>query len=312
MPPHEDSTDPLMNEFVVLKLIEPLDVAPAVHHLSRMTDSSIVVNSAALVELSCCPSNIGSIRGIIGDAYGTSVLTYMSRQYSSNPGITHIDYLVGAIEIGAKTVGLLETLHNAGFLHNNISPDNVAFRTTQNEWIYMASRQVPDLVLTNFESATPSVGVDNIRLDASVDSTYHSPWVLSGHVARPRDDVYRAVELVARLLTGIRFEGFSTIASLAQYKAIAKLFSSRFVCEAYFPAVEVTAFQACSRAMLRMQSVLEEVRRRQSNPIYTTIKWLMDEAILELTDAAEMHPVAEAEAVVVGAAVLAQVAVLEE
>ena len=103
-----------------------------------------------------------------------------------------------AVIIGVEMVELLEKLHGAGIVHGDIHGGNVCY----------SRAAVPRLVLIDFglgkftESETNAVRIPRL-------SYLHpalTPWQLEGSSRARRDDVYKALHLVAELIVGPSLE----------------------------------------------------------------------------------------------------------
>ena len=110
------------------------------------------------------------------------------------------------IRLLARSMELLRTLHMAGLVHGDIHVGNIAFRDSEAEW----DRRNPDLVLIDFGKARFYPFDDDELLAAKAqpsDRIHHlSPWEIAGHRKAPRDDVYRLVEVFAKILQGETLE----------------------------------------------------------------------------------------------------------
>ena len=104
-----------------------------------------------------------------------------------------------AVQIGIEMIGLLQRLHSAGIVHGDIHVGNVCRRMDMPH----------SLVLIDFGAAffTSREVDDLIRFPLSWVHTSFTPWQLNGHANARRDDIYRALYLVATVMLGPALRG---------------------------------------------------------------------------------------------------------
>ena len=112
--------------------------------------------------------------------------------------------LVQAMKFGRQLIGLLVKLHSIGISHGDIHPGNVVFSE-------MTGRDLGEdpIALIDFGMAKYYVEeMGEYRKKNEIGNralVLLSPWELNKRRATRRDDVYRAIELVAFLLRGKEF-----------------------------------------------------------------------------------------------------------
>ena len=113
-----------------------------------------------------------------------------------------VQYLSAVVQITVQVVELLRDLHATGVVHGDVHGGNILFKDSSS----VVDMSTSQLVLIDFEFALfypVEVGMDARR----TDSTAHrvpallSPWELQGFRTGRRDDVFRAIECAARLLS---------------------------------------------------------------------------------------------------------------
>ena len=162
----EINTDALLREeFHILQVIEPFGIAPKPFYLSGVHPGDgftwVIEGRISVVE-----------------ATGVTLAQHVRKMRPSA--------IVGFIH---QVVASLQTLHSVGFVHGSISELSVR----------MSLRQPEQIVLTEFEFAQFFPAPDRRRYRRS-DLPVASPWELQGQLYLPRDDLFRALETLARLL----------------------------------------------------------------------------------------------------------------
>jgi hypothetical protein len=290
--------DSLYSEYIMMKAIQSLGISPRVVSLSEATlptlaewktDPRITRDDPAF-----CVEKRAHVRALIMERTGMSLADF---RYSF--GQPTVPYLLLTIRIGIKAIELIETLHNAGIVHGDIHPGNVAFRYVGKE-----ATKTPNLVLLDFGLSRffpseygkdfhgfhPSISTDHL------DQTLLSPWQFY-QLSRTgrRDDIYRAVELVLSIMTeddwfraylklDDRTYPVSRLSVRKQWGAFFTRESlwtgSKFlrICDVYMPNLDGVI---CNKAMEHLNGALENVRSivyPDERPDYTKIKQYFQDA----------------------------------
>lgn len=297
--------DSLYSEYIIMKAIEPLGISPRAVSLSEATfptlaewktDPRITRKDPAF-----CVEKLAHVRALIMERTGMSLADF---RYSF--GQPTVPYLLLTLQIGIKTIELIETLHNAGFVHGDIHPGNVAIRYVGKE-----ATKKPDLVLLDFGFSRffpseygkelhdfhPSISTDHL------EQSLLSPWQFHplSRTGR-RDDIYRALELVLSIMTAEdwfraylklddRIHPVSRLSVRKQWGAFFTRESlwtgSKFlrICDVYLPSLDGVI---CNKAMEHLNGALENVRSivyPDERPDYTRIKQYFHDAHEGITGA---------------------------
>ena len=160
----------LLNDYIMLQLLENTDIAPKPLYLS----SSVSLYSVAP-------------RYLIMEDYGPSI-SYMHQFMSVSPGQT--------LRLGLEVLNHLERMHGIGVVHGDLNELNIRLRYSGGCWLtdFDFSALIADTSReprANFPVAHPE---------------YLSPWEIDGFPYSRRDDLFRWIETVARLLYGASFK----------------------------------------------------------------------------------------------------------
>jgi serine/threonine protein kinase len=193
------TADESVMEYAVLRMIEDLDIAPRVYSLSapsvpqgeKAWNYDLRPNSELMpTNWRFCMDQKAIMRALVQDKIFSSVLSHSSQKTKADiEGIRFI------IRSGLETVRMLRVLHDNGFIHGDIHSGNVALKDDTGRRFSLI-----DFGLAKFfpvEIGTPDVLPGPITVAASL----LSPWHLRGHRLGRRDDVFRAIEMVAFLLS---------------------------------------------------------------------------------------------------------------
>jgi serine/threonine protein kinase len=116
--------------------------------------------------------------------------------------------------MGLEVVNLIERMHSIGVVHGDLNEFKVRIQANG------------ELCLIDFESAVFIPETDRTARSSFPQSSaeYLSPWEIQGFPYARRDDLFRWVEMLARLLYGEPFsnyqrtESFATIDGLLRFK----------------------------------------------------------------------------------------------
>jgi serine/threonine protein kinase len=117
--------------------------------------------------------------------------------------------------IGEHLVHLLENLHNrAKIVHGDIHSANIMIESIDADSVSMK--------FIDFARSFENVERPTKKFRSSFWSSHqlYSPWELAGHYPAPRDDVYRAIELIARLINPPEYTDFLDFVTGVDYRAI--------------------------------------------------------------------------------------------
>ena len=200
---------PLKREYIMMKLLDGLELTPKVYYLSPravlVPDVEIpgrVKTRFLMANMGQCMALKSEVRFMVMEEAGVSL-----QQYTSGLRKYYPDYYLSnawsqrIIQITRNMLDKLEKIHEKGIVHNDIHGGNMVFRTRS------SSVLDADLVLLDF--AFSLFYPDEIGKDAldphsgSVTLTprYLSIWQLLGQRSGPRDDIYRLIYTMGDLLT---------------------------------------------------------------------------------------------------------------
>jgi hypothetical protein len=299
--------DTLFSEYIIMKSIEILSISPRAVSLSGSTFPSLVewkydprIQITEEVTLdgsleSFCVENRAHVRALIMERAGKTLSYFRSANFYKS-----IQYMQLGVRIGLRTIELLETLHDSGFVHGDVHVGNVALREPASADSPSGS---PDLVLIDFGRSRFFPAEFGKTFDPSHPSGWESylngsllsPWqFLQNNRSGRRDDIYRAIELVISVLSpNDEFRDFLRMDKNSIYagKLYGRFFSNPCylihgrivgICQLYTPRVNQ---RTCQRAMDNLGEALEHVRgipHSDSRPEYARIKEYFHKAIRAL------------------------------
>jgi serine/threonine protein kinase len=192
------TADESVMEYAVLRIIDPYRIAPRVYSLSAPSvpqgDKAWNFDSRPKSELVqskwlYCSDQKAMMRAIVQDKIFTSVLRHSNRLEKDIEGMRFV------IRSGRETLQMLGVLHEAGFIHGDIHSGNVALNDDTGRHFSLI-----DFGLAKFFPV--EIGTtDEIIGPITVATNLLSPWHLDRHRLGRRDDIFRAIEMVAFLLT---------------------------------------------------------------------------------------------------------------
>jgi hypothetical protein len=232
--------DALVYEYAIMRALESSElIAPRAYSLTMPSvprsesewGSDLRLRSKFLEkypeELKKCVPLKASVRGIVEDKVGDSFSTYYSNEVRRQTG--RLSLLKSILQVGISTIRLLEKLHRRGFIHGDMHAGNVAVRT-------VGSSDVSDMILIDFGYSVfyPSeIGSsEKAEMRRSLNRGLLSPWHLANYRIGRRDDVYRALEMIARKTSPRISKQMSEltdakkIGELRKLKSVGNLFSN--------------------------------------------------------------------------------------
>ena len=150
---------------------------------------------------SICAKLGTTVRTIVEIRHGPTVREILhSRSEKASEGDKQMEFLREVILVAKKTLGLLEPLHAAGFIHGDIHDKNVALED-RNAGLEDDSVVDKKLILIDLGLGAIVCGDSAaLRSPDSVSYTLASPWQLTG-LRGYRDDVFRVLEMMARQMS---------------------------------------------------------------------------------------------------------------
>ena len=158
-----------------------------------------------------------TVRYLVQERAGLSVGKYLKAINEGDEFGGSAAYFTSVLRVTIKLMRMLQQLHSLGILHGDIHEDNVVLSHPVADAL-TANRE--DLLLIDFEFAEffPASNGSDIYMSqrALLNVDFLSPWHLMNQRLGPRDDVYRTVEMAARLLSqGMLREGIDRVAERA-------------------------------------------------------------------------------------------------
>ena len=215
--------DILIDEFVISKILSPLDICPKVYFLSRAvefpktiftvkTNFGLLEKSAANTIRNQCIDSSSSIRLIVEEAIGS----FLDRCLSNNRSSSSLSYPAKqfgqfAVRAFKQIIKLLRRMHTAGFIHGDIHLGNIGFRGVMQGCDF---DNPEDLLLIDFGmSEFFPQDLDKEKLvGPGLFKRYNpallSPFELAGFRRGRRDDIYRAFDVFMNILTRNKIYGF--------------------------------------------------------------------------------------------------------
>lgn len=200
-----DEIHPLVREALMLKLLEDSDIAPKLLYLSapekflfpRTVKTDVELGFGEL--LKCAANKISAVRVIAMEHAGTSVHDFIQEGSIYHHGAS----LQQALQVTLDLLRILEVLHARGVAHGDIHPGNVVINESTGK-----------VKVIDFGRAFFAVDFAGqpltIRPAFSYMHCLFSPWNLLGQRFGFRDDLYKAMHLLAVLLMGETFTKYCT------------------------------------------------------------------------------------------------------
>jgi serine/threonine protein kinase len=192
-----DADDAVM-EYIVMRLIGNKEIAPRAFALSAPSvprrniawsrdprlESSVVRGGAR----SDCGPQKAMVRGIVQERIDTDLGTFIS---TMQMGAARLRF---TIKSGQRTIQALKELHDSGFYHGDLHKGNVALQDPRGEKLVLIDFGLSDFFPSRIGDP------ENFEWTGSLNTVLLSPWHLANQRLGRRDDIFRAIEMVASLL----------------------------------------------------------------------------------------------------------------
>ena len=181
---------PLLRDYWFLSALNGLGVAPKVFFVSPPTKFTLVLSekTATLMDSktrrACAADPSSTVRYMLMDRVGAAVYGYKG----------HLSFLK-VMQVLAKALGAIETIHQQGIIHGDIHGGNVV----------VLDHELGTIGLIDFGKAffaKQSQESDRVRKPLSFVHHLLSPFELDGFRPSFRDDFYRTLLLVPTLMFG--------------------------------------------------------------------------------------------------------------
>ena len=234
---------PLLVEYLFLTSLKATGLVPRPIYYSAPTtvpcDShplpDRIMSSFLQRKLAECTEAGTEVRFLVQERAGFTLNRYFDFIALTRPWLFVARRAVG---LTIKVVQMLEYLHGTGVVHGDIHRRNILFKHTYNHLNDTGIDTDKNLVLIDFEYAVvrpiPPVPRGTPPVWMNLNPSLLSFWQLQGARLGPRDDVYRAIELLADVLGegqlsrlyGEQSRRARTIASMGRLKDLTSLFES--------------------------------------------------------------------------------------
>jgi len=212
--------DPLMDEFLIMNTLgapylEVENYVPPVPFAYALSETFKVgtkigyakIKSKSVVRWGrkSCATSDGTLRGIEEDYVGIDMWTHYGRLLIFGQSQR---YMVEAIAMTRRMMGLVWRFHDLGFIHGDIHKNNAAFEEKKaSGWSYSALRDKMVLIDFGYAEFIPQAYGTNEELPRREDlnASLLSPWHLMGSRIGRRDDLYRVMQITAFLFSSIDF-----------------------------------------------------------------------------------------------------------
>ena len=235
-----DPRHPLAEEAKFLFALKSSGLVPETIYLSPASPLSVptlqeaparIMSQVLMAKYPECYAARAEVRFMVQAKAGETVADYLLAVQNKHGCDESPTYLKTVIDVGIKIVRVLERLHTMGIVHGDIHGGNILLRSPVADLAGLESKDV-DLVLIDFGYASyfPDFIGSPAKVAAEKPSAFANPdmlshWQLDGYRVGRRDDLYRAMEFLARLLAMGSIEaGVDSIvqANLATHGAAAK------------------------------------------------------------------------------------------
>ena len=150
-----------------------------------------------------CAAAGAEVRFIVQQRAGQPVTNYMNCLVTALGASNSTALLSSALRVTIKVVQMLERLHQFGILHGDIHSGNILFASSVGPACPPLEAE-PELLFIDFGMAEyfPSQTGSDIHkpFPLSRNTRLAAPWSLMDHRAGRRDDVYRAIEMLGRII----------------------------------------------------------------------------------------------------------------
>ena len=235
------ATAELIEEYELMMLLNDLQITPRAYdlsHPSKLGDCVPNKVTSNFAKVNSCED--ANVRLLTMDLVGEVVEVLVSNLYPmSEERKYHVNRVLQA---GIATIELLRKLHNAGYVHGDIHGGNIAAREP-------GSWDLSDLILIDLGKSGP---IGSARTDyLSMNFVLASPWHWETPILNTRDDLFRAVQMVADLLGMGEYQGRLEKALMKAFKKLYKIEDEPKLYAAWAEIKKNTPFFDESRNILR-------------------------------------------------------------
>lgn len=202
-----EDLDELMKEYLIMRTLEGVvpAIAPRVFELSAMGQpdkfdwmyderfkSSVISDSSAAYT---CRGLDSKVRGIVEEKFQSDLFEYMVDQPRGKARVIEL------VTAGLKTIERLQQFHAKGYIHGDIHHGNVALKNDDMETIILIDFGYSKFFPSEIGQETEKPKKEGLNLSLLTH------WHLEDSRIGRRDDIFRAIEMIASLLSlGYRHE----------------------------------------------------------------------------------------------------------
>jgi serine/threonine protein kinase len=211
--------NPIAEEYALMAALNSTGLVPIIHYLSPMANlidnppdlvSTRILNEFIEANWDECVAAGSQSRFIVYEKVGPSIREFLGWLKVTQPD----RYFKGVMTIGRKVLDMLQQLHSRGIVHGDIHDDHILFKRAVSH-INEIDLESDELVFVDFSSAKSIVGAPEQPVKVPKRSQLHpdvlSPWHLMNYRLGRRDDVFRWIEMLARLFSPELSTGMSNL-----------------------------------------------------------------------------------------------------
>jgi hypothetical protein len=203
---------PLVREWKFMSILNGAGITPEVYYVSPPAvlkssgefGTSRFLGNFLIDNMNQCLRLGTHVRYLVQEKVDESVHEYVAKRGRHHAA----QFTENLLLVTSRLVDVLATLHKKGIVHGDIHAGNVMLQKTAegSSRVVLIDFEHAEFMIEGFEK--PLVGEPPSDLGVSL----LSPWQLQGYRKGPRDDIYRAIEMLARALSRNRFgEGLNDL-----------------------------------------------------------------------------------------------------
>ena len=197
-----------VHEYIVLAMLNETKIAPNVFHISPPTflvpneepEDRLMAENIWKDGLEKCQALGTEFRFIVEDLVGISVADVFD-SLRRKPELEQPEVFAAAISVALDALGKLEHLHSLGFVHGDVHEFNIVLADAEADAffdVFILKDTETRLIDFQFAVYTPPLVGPYVGRSA----LFLSPWQCEEQRLGFRDDVYRLLETLARLMFG--------------------------------------------------------------------------------------------------------------
>ena len=215
MPGYNHKVDhPLVKEFAFLSVLNHTSLVPATYYVSPASplqanpgaSSNRALTRQLLRHYPECYQRGTEVRLLVQDHVGPSVQAYFDWLLESLYPVTpiRVSPVLVAFSLLKSVIVKLRAMHELGIVHGDVHASNVLFGRKVGNFALISRADWDKLVFIDFELSVffpARIGTETDQEYQGLNESLFSPWQLRGERLGPRDDLFRAFDMVAQLLS---------------------------------------------------------------------------------------------------------------